>query len=428
VTTAAPWSVLRYRLLALPAILVIAVSGCTNEPPASMPATVAIGVLADGGNDGASAGIDVVRGAELAVDVVNGAFPQLPLPLAASMGLPGLRGARVTLAIGDTRGDPTEMSDIATALVTEEHVVTLIVADTAEVAAAAGSEAQRLAIPVIDAASSADYVTELGLDWYFRVGPTDHTLAETAFAVLRGQLRDPARIALLTPADGADAAAAALVTDLATRSGDTVVMDESDGREPTIKARTSLVAASVCDVIFAVAGAPADAADALRIASELQPPVPVLGLGPGFDRVTRDTLAPTDDKQATTAPVVLRAVPWSVEFARRSPTGRAVADLYQQKFDVPMTAGAAISFTTTMAAAAAIDAAGGANPADVRNALRRLSLPATQLITPWNGLRFDANGQNALAAAVIEGWSGVDFRVVYPRELAAGPMIWSKPR
>ena len=90
-----------------------------------------------------------------------------------------------------------------------------------------------------------------------------------------------------------------------------------------------------------------------------------------------------------------------------------------------MTAAAATSFTATMAAAQAIDAAGTLDPIATRGALRRLSILATQMVMPWNGLRFDANGQNELAAGVIEGWAGGRFRVVYPRELAAGPMIWS---
>jgi hypothetical protein len=49
------------------------------------------------------------------------------------------------------------------------------------------------------------------------------------------------------------------------------------------------------------------------------------------------------------------------------------------------------------------------------------------MIMPWDGIRFNAHGQNDLAAAVIEGWDPSGFRLVYPRELSAGPAIWTTP-
>ena len=50
------------------------------------------------------------------------------------------------------------------------------------------------------------------------------------------------------------------------------------------------------------------------------------------------------------------------------------------------------------------------------------------MIMPWNGIRFDANGQNELAAGVVEARGAADVQVIFPRELAAGPMIWTVPK
>jgi len=47
------------------------------------------------------------------------------------------------------------------------------------------------------------------------------------------------------------------------------------------------------------------------------------------------------------------------------------------------------------------------------------------MIMPWGGIRFDANGQNQLAAAVVEGLDGSGFRITYPPELMVGPTIWT---
>jgi branched-chain amino acid transport system substrate-binding protein len=120
----------------------------------------------------------------------------------------------------------------------------------------------------------------------------------------------------------------------------------------------------------------------------------------------------------------LRTSSWSAELAQRSPA-KAVTDLYAKRFGSPMTDAAANVFTATMTLAAAIDAAGSDDPATIRSTLRQISQPATQMIMPWIGVRFGANGQNQLAAGVVEGRATTGFRVVFPRELAAGPMIWT---
>ena len=46
-----------------------------------------------------AAGSEAQNGAKLAVDVINGLNPSIPLPLAADAGLPNLGGAKVSLVI-----------------------------------------------------------------------------------------------------------------------------------------------------------------------------------------------------------------------------------------------------------------------------------------------------------------------------------------
>jgi branched-chain amino acid transport system substrate-binding protein len=151
----------------------------------------------------------------------------------------------------------------------------------------------------------------------------------------------------------------------------------------------------------------------MEAATRVDPVPPVIGLGPGFDAVRPPARA-----------TVLRGSAWSAEFARHSPIARSVARLYRDMFDADLTAAAANAFTATLVLAVAIDAAGSDQRPAIRAALRRVSVPATQLIMPWTGVRFDDHGQNQLATGVIEGWSD-GFRLVYPRELAHGPVIWT---
>jgi branched-chain amino acid transport system substrate-binding protein len=59
----------------------------------------------------------------------------------------------------------------------------------------------------------------------------------------------------------------------------------------------------------------------------------------------------------------------------------------------------------------------------VRNAVQALTLPVTQTIMPWNGVRFDGNGVNQLAAGVVEQRSPNGYLVVHPAELATNASL-----
>ena len=127
---------------------------------------------------------------------------------------------------------------------------------------------------------------------------------------------------------------------------------------------------------------------------------------------------------------MLRAVGWSPDLVPRNPVANAVAELYQRRFGTPMNDAAANVFTATLSLALGVDRAdligGPGDAARIRAALRQLSIPASRTIMPWNGLRFDASGQNQLAAGVIEQRVPAGFQVVYPRELASVAVSWRR--
>src|SRR5262249_22066464 len=159
-------------------------AGCAkNGHPPKVPATVTIGLLTATSGDAAAADRSAVQGAELAVDIVNTAHPEVPLPLAASTGL--TRGSRLALVKGDTKGDPGAGGQAADRVLRESHPAGLVVADSADVAKAVGQYSEDAATPLIDAGASADSLGEMGRQWYFRAGPTDHMLLPTALDALR---------------------------------------------------------------------------------------------------------------------------------------------------------------------------------------------------------------------------------------------------
>jgi len=54
----------------------------------------------------ASTGLDCRRGVELAVDIINGKYPDLNLPLAKEAGIPNLGGAKIEVVFAYTKGEP----------------------------------------------------------------------------------------------------------------------------------------------------------------------------------------------------------------------------------------------------------------------------------------------------------------------------------
>jgi branched-chain amino acid transport system substrate-binding protein len=373
---------------------------------------VVIGVLASSFGPDAAAREDALRGAQLAIEVVNSDL-SLAVPLAAGAGLPGLNGAKVVLASEDPHSQIDQAGRLAAELVAENRAVGIVLADAAEIAASAGTELQRLRIPMVDAANSADYLTELGMDWYFRLNPGDRVLAESTFGLLQRQQTNPgARIAILAQSSRDSATASAVISEVAARSGYAIaiheVMATDQGVVEEVSARLQTSGASV------IVGWAHDDTGAAAIARSAAG-YPVIGFGKGFAALAN----PPDREQ-----LILRSVSWSAELAQRSPAAQAIAGLYRDRYGVEMTSSAAAAFTATITLCLAINASGSRDAGAVRAALRQTEVAPTELIMPWNGLRFAGDGHNSLAAGVTEQWDGSGFRVVHPAELASVPLRW----
>jgi branched-chain amino acid transport system substrate-binding protein len=432
------------RLIALIAVMAVLAAACTpGTGDADQSRSVRVGILAALTGPNAQSGVDSVRGAQLAVDVVNEAHPELPLPLAATTGLPGLGGATLQLITADTAGASEQADSQIDSLVITEHVVATVVADSADVAAEVGRQSQRLRVSVLDACSTADFLTEQGMSWYFRLAPTDRSLAETALSLVESVASqspapdsgtseiggtakatppstgaNPPSLAVLAETGGQTAAISSVVDDLASRLGFPIVnrISVTPGTSD-VDALAYLVRTSRPDAVVALAATSAAAAMMDRVGARLPDGLPMIGVGAGLADAAR-----ADDA------AVARTEVWSADLASRTPAGRAVLGLYERTYGSRMTSAAAEAFTAVLTIAASINAAGSAEPAAIRASLRQAWVPAIETIMPWNGIRFSDNGQNDLAAGVVEARADSGFRVVYPWELATGPLSWSTPR
>jgi branched-chain amino acid transport system substrate-binding protein len=380
------------------------------------PATITIGLLAASTGDSSATGRSAAQGAQLALDIVNTAHPELSLPLAARAGL--RRGSRLVLAGADTKGVAGTGAQAAVEMIRSSRPVGLVVADSAEVAKAVGEKAEGASLPLVDAYSSADDLGLLGREWYFRTAPTDAMLLSTAFDALRRGTGVPpkpgagsgdqavASVRRIVTFDGASRtlSAAPEIPEIAQSHGFVVA-----GRLPLATGAADLVdkiGVEKPDAIIARVGTDQEAGVVNDTAQKMKIPVPVIALGPGVATVGRG---------------VLRAVGWSADYAGRNPVTRAVSEMYRQQYGAPMNDAAAGAFTAVLTLAVAIDnavASGAVNSTRVRAAIRQTDVQATETIMPWDGIQFDAAGQNALASGVVEQRAANDFQIVYPRELA----------
>ncbi|UWP81972.1 ABC transporter substrate-binding protein [Dactylosporangium fulvum] len=403
------------------ALLMTACTGDKNPAPKA-PSTIAIGLLVPTSGANAALGQQATLGAKLAIELVNQDFKDLPLPLPLGPGA-GLRnGTKLTLIAGNTESAPEKVEQEASRLVSE-GAVGLVLADTIDVASPAGRETDLIGVSLVDALSTSDTFAELNRTAHFRIQPSDQQMVSTALGLLFRERATPTQFKRIVTAAGTPTGTLGQQVNLLKNSIEDLSL--AAGYEVPSKDKVLPLSGPNAgqsdgkvvkgDAVLAVVTSPAEAAAANELAARLKGTAPVIALGPAVG--TFDTLKNGNGSQ------VLRAVGWSTEFAGRNPIARVVAGMYEQAFHTKLTDVAAAAFTATMVLALAMDQVTDFTPQSVRSAVRQMSLPATQTIMPWNGVRFDGNGYNQLAAGIVEQYLPNGYMVIHPVELAATPTL-----
>ncbi len=395
------------------AVAVVGLAACTPAPhQVTHVSEVRIGLLAPLSGTSAQLGRDAKRGAELAASVISDSSVPTPGLPGAGGGLPGLSGATLTIVAGDT-ADQVARGETQAVHMATHGVAGLVSAGDTRVTAAASERTERLHVPFVSGDAPAGYLTERGMDWFFRTAPTDRMLGETLLSML-GQAPGgpPRRLGVVHTTDEVGNDAAAVLASLADEAGDTITATGAVRPGATdARAAVGEVRAGRPDAVIAAAAQPGDAARLLGGFRALgyRPPV-LVGMGAGF--------APPV-VQAAAGLGVLRVTAWSAEPAARNPAASAVMAMYQRDYGAPMSQPAAAAFTAVLTLAEAISQAHSTEPQQIRAALLGLDLRGRDTIMPWRGIRFDQTGQNVLAAGVIEQLHQNTLRVVFPPELAA---------
>jgi branched-chain amino acid transport system substrate-binding protein len=399
----------------------------TAGSAAAQEKTVKIGALYPLSGQVAKSGEDTLNAIKLAVQVVNTANPDSKLPFGKTAGLPNLGGAKIELVAADHQGSPEIGAAEAERLIVQEKVAALIGAFHSSVAATSSQVAERYQTPYVSGESEATTLTERKFKYFFRTTPSSRTQAQDFFTFLR-DLDKTGKTATKTIAIvsentlwGQEFAKSVegyfkefpeftLATKISYAQGTTDVSSEVQ----------RLIAANPDVVMHASYDA-----EAILFAKTYKSfgfnPKGIMAIGAAFGSGAFRTALGED------ANYFLVREHWARDLARKNALIEEVGKLYEKAYGKPMDGTPARAFQATMVLADAINRAGSIEPAKLRQALAETNLPPDQLIMPWEGVRFDAAGQNTLTRGIFIQTQGGTPATVWPFDFAQAQLVWPRP-
>ena len=397
--------------------------------PATVPAAdVKIGVIYPMSGPAAQAGIDDKHAIELALDIINtDKYKHLNLPLSKTVGLPNLKGAKLTVTIADHQGKPDLGLSEAERLITQEKVVALFGCYHSSVTETASMVAERMKMPFFNAESSSPKLTRRGFKWFFRSSPHDETFSEGMFQCLK-ELEKKRNFKFKTIAVmyedtlyGKDSGR--IEKGLAEKAGYKVVADIPYRRAATsLTSEVQRLKAANPDVFFPTSYA-SDAILLCKASKDLDfNPSVIMAQNAGH---TDPSFAEAVGKDADG---ICSRTEFSLDLAKHKPMLTEINNLFKARSKRDFSGTSARAFVGFFVLADALNRAGSTKPEIIRNALTKTNIPADQLITPWRGVKFDETGQNILVDAIVIQYQGGKPSTVWPFNLAAKEMIYPIPK
>ncbi len=403
--------------------LSLAALGAAAPAPAAAQQEIRIGVILPLTGAAAGTGVELKNASELAAEIVNGAMKDLPLPLAASAGLPHMKNAKIKLVFADHQGNPQVGASEAERLITQEHVVALTGCYFSAVTATASQVAERHGIPFLNSDSTSTTLTERGFKWFFRTTPADDLFVKNFFEFLKDvQAKKHVtvkKLALFNENTLWGSETTKLEDKLAKENGYTVAETVLYPAKSTqLTSEVQRIAAAGADVVMQSSYL-GDAILAMKTYRDLgYTPPALLANDAGFNdtEFLKSVGKDGDD--------VLSRETWALDLAAKKPLIKKVNDLLQARFHVNFTGNSARDFTGILTLADAIDRAGSTQPEAIRKALQQTNIPGDQLVMPWKGIKFDAKGQNELGTGIIVQVQHGKYVTVWPFPLASADVAW----
>lgn len=386
---------------------------------ASAQETVKIGAIYPLSGNAASAGSFSKAAIELAVDIVNNAHPQLKdIPLAEGQGLPGLKGAKISVIFADNQGTPAAGQNQALRLITEEKVHALVGAYQSGITVTTSAMAERHGIPFVTPESVAANLTERGFKWFFRTTPVAGDFARAYSAFIKeqkaaGQKADT--IAVVNENTEYGNSVASVIREVFAKDGLNITQVIPYSANTTdVQPQVLQMKEKNPDVVIFISYT----SDAILYAKTMKD----LNWKPAI--LIADNAGFNDPSFVTTSGALVEGLINRSSFAIGKPgsVSAIINEMYKKKTGVDLDDPSARAMQGFLTLAEAINRAGSTEPAKIQAALRATDIKAHQVVTGYNGVKFDDKGQNVLASSLITQLRKGVYLPVWPKDKAAAEL------
>jgi branched-chain amino acid transport system substrate-binding protein len=408
--------------------LAAAVASATFSFSAYAQQEIKIGVIYPLTGPAASTGAELKNALELAADIINnGAKGVAGLPFASGGGLPNLKGAKIKLVFADHQGNPQTGASEAERLISQEKVVALVGSYFSNVTATASQVAERYGVPFLNPESSSATLTQRGFKWFFRTTPHDDLFVHNFFDFLK-ELEAKKKMKIGTIATFNENTlwgneTTKLEAKLAPDNGYNIV------KQVTYPAKSTQLTSEVQTL---KAAAPSLVMQSSYLGDALLSMKTYKELGFSPDMILANNAGFTDTEFIRTlgkdAEYVITREVWALDLATKNPLIKEVNALFNARTKSNFTGNSSRTFTGLMVIADAINRAGSTEPEAIRKALVATNIPASALIMPWGGVKFDESGQNTLGRGILVQIVGGTYHTVYPFNLATQDVVWPMPK
>jgi branched-chain amino acid transport system substrate-binding protein len=373
---------------------------------------VKVGGLFPLSGNAASAGQQAKAAVELAVDIVNGKYPDVTgMP---AVGLPGLKGGKIELTFADHQGNPSTGQSQALRLIQQEKVSALIGAYQSSVTLAGTQVAERYGTPWVVGDSVASNITGRGFKFTFRVTPIASDFAYNYMDFLNDvkKMGHPVKTVatVYENTDYGTSIAETLRKAIKEKGFDLIA-------EIPYAANTTDVSSQVLQlkdkkpnaVIFV--SYTSDTILYMKTLKQLdyKPPI-VIGDDSGFSD-------PAFIKNVgTISQGAVNRSAWDI--GKPGSVTAKINELFKAKTGYDMDDTSGRNMQAMFVLADAINRAGSAKPDAIQTALQKTDLKPEQLMMGYKGVKFDETGQNTLAASYLIQLQGNNYVTVWPAKSA----------
>jgi len=396
-------------------------AAASNTSSASGSETIKIGWLAPLTGQGAENGQQVTWAAEMIVDLINKANPDVPMLLAKDAGLPNLNGAQIELVEKDTKGDTTVAASAAKQLISEDGCIAITGQLTSGMTKAIAVVTEQYQIPLVTAGSAVTLTDGSSkFDWLFRYNLTDATYIDDSYKLMDEQKAagvDLKTVAFLSEDSEFGANIVTVEQQKASDYGYSVVENMTYAANSTSLSSEVLKLKQANPDVLMVAGY---ASDVILLYKTMKDqnwfPKMLIGQRGGF--VTDDFFSALGSDTEYT----FSTGGWAADLSKDCI--QSLEDLYPKYSNgVAFNEGMSKDCADVLMIAACINQAGSTDPTKLKAALLKPEIDFSQIFMPWTSITMDQYGQNTDATGVIMQVQNGKYVTVYPKDVKKADAI-----